>query len=98
MIVQDGQPWSSIRHGRRARSLLPGRRVRSVLIRKNDKVTAINAAIEVDLTGQVCADSMGATIWSGAAQARCRRGDDAAPRPLGGDRVRRAQLARPDTA
>ncbi|HEX7838636.1 MAG TPA: acetyl-CoA hydrolase/transferase C-terminal domain-containing protein [Kofleriaceae bacterium] len=35
------------------------------LIRKNDKMTAINAAIEVDLTGQVCADSMGSTIWSG---------------------------------
>jgi acyl-CoA hydrolase len=35
------------------------------LIRKNDKVTAINAAIEVDLTGQVCADSMGSAIWSG---------------------------------
>ena len=35
------------------------------LIRKNDKVTAINAAIEVDLTGQVCADSMGHAIWSG---------------------------------
>jgi len=35
------------------------------LIRKNDKVTAINSAIEVDLTGQVCADSMGAKIWSG---------------------------------
>jgi acyl-CoA hydrolase len=31
------------------------------LIRKNDKMTAI----EVDLTGQVCADSMGSTIWSG---------------------------------
>jgi acyl-CoA hydrolase len=35
------------------------------LIRKNPKVTAINSAIEVDLTGQVCADSIGATIWSG---------------------------------
>ncbi len=35
------------------------------LIRKNDKVTAINSAIEVDLTGQVCADSMGPAIWSG---------------------------------
>ena len=35
------------------------------LIRKNDKVTAINAAIEVDLTGQICADSMGPAIWSG---------------------------------
>jgi len=35
------------------------------LIRKNDKMIAINAAIEVDLTGQVCADSMGSLIWSG---------------------------------
>ncbi|HVV84425.1 MAG TPA: acetyl-CoA hydrolase/transferase C-terminal domain-containing protein [Kofleriaceae bacterium] len=35
------------------------------LIRKNDKVTAINSAIEIDLTGQVCADSMGHTIFSG---------------------------------
>jgi acyl-CoA hydrolase len=37
----------------------------TALIRKNDKVTAINSAIEVDLTGQVCADSMGHAIWSG---------------------------------
>jgi acyl-CoA hydrolase len=35
------------------------------LIRKNDKVVAINSAIEIDLTGQVCADSMGHTIFSG---------------------------------
>jgi 4-hydroxybutyrate CoA-transferase len=35
------------------------------LIRKNDKVTAINSAIEIDLTGQVCADSIGPTIFSG---------------------------------
>jgi 4-hydroxybutyrate CoA-transferase len=35
------------------------------LIRKNDKVTAINAAIEIDLTGQVCADSLGTAIFSG---------------------------------
>jgi 4-hydroxybutyrate CoA-transferase len=35
------------------------------LIRKNDKVTAINSALEVDLTGQVCADSIGHTIFSG---------------------------------
>ena len=35
------------------------------LIRKNPKVTAINSAIEVDLSGQVCADSIGATIFSG---------------------------------
>jgi acyl-CoA hydrolase len=35
------------------------------LIRKNDKATAINAAIEIDLTGQVCADSLGTMIFSG---------------------------------
>ena len=34
-------------------------------IRKNPKVTAINSAIEIDLTGQVCADSMGHRIYSG---------------------------------
>jgi 4-hydroxybutyrate CoA-transferase len=35
------------------------------LIRKNPKVTAINSAIEVDLSGQVCADSIGPAIFSG---------------------------------
>ena len=35
------------------------------LIRQNEKVTAINSAIEVDLTGQVCADSMGHAVHSG---------------------------------
>ncbi|NJL11962.1 MAG: acetyl-CoA hydrolase/transferase family protein [Microscillaceae bacterium] len=34
-------------------------------IRQNPKVTAINSAIEVDLTGQVCADSIGTSIYSG---------------------------------
>jgi acyl-CoA hydrolase len=34
-------------------------------IRKNPKVTAINSAIEIDLTGQVCADSIGGNIYSG---------------------------------
>ena len=37
----------------------------TALIRKNDKVTAINSALEIDLTGQVCADSLGHTIYSG---------------------------------
>jgi 4-hydroxybutyrate CoA-transferase len=32
---------------------------------KNPKVTAINSAIEVDLTGQICADSIGNKIISG---------------------------------
>ena len=35
------------------------------LIRKNPKMTAINSAVEVDLTGQVCADSIGYKIHSG---------------------------------
>jgi acyl-CoA hydrolase len=35
------------------------------LIRRNPRVTAINSAIEIDLTGQVCADSMGHRIYSG---------------------------------
>jgi len=35
------------------------------LIRVNPKVVAINSAIEVDLTGQVCADSIGHRIYSG---------------------------------
>jgi acyl-CoA hydrolase len=37
----------------------------TALIRKNDRVVAINSAIEIDLSGQVCADSMGHTIFSG---------------------------------
>ena len=35
------------------------------IIRRNDKVTAINSAIEVDLSGQVVADSIGFRIYSG---------------------------------
>ena len=35
------------------------------VIRQNPKVTAINSAIEVDLTGQICADSIGPRMFSG---------------------------------
>ena len=35
------------------------------IIRKNPRVTAINSAIEIDLTGQICADSIGHAIYSG---------------------------------
>ncbi|OJV19581.1 MAG: 4-hydroxybutyrate CoA-transferase [Bacteroidetes bacterium 41-46] len=35
------------------------------IIAKNPKVTAINSALQVDLTGQVCADSLGTTFYSG---------------------------------
>lgn len=34
-------------------------------IRRNPKMVAINSAIEVDLTGQVCADSIGSRMYSG---------------------------------
>ena len=36
------------------------------VIAQNDRMVAINSAIEVDLTGQVCADSIGPKLYSGA--------------------------------
>ncbi len=35
------------------------------VIAQNEHMTAINTALEVDLTGQVCADSIGASFYSG---------------------------------
>jgi 4-hydroxybutyrate CoA-transferase len=35
------------------------------VIAKNEKMISINSAIEVDLTGQVCADSIGPKLYSG---------------------------------
>ncbi|MFI3315803.1 MAG: acetyl-CoA hydrolase/transferase C-terminal domain-containing protein, partial [Rikenellaceae bacterium] len=35
------------------------------IIAKNDRVTAINSAIQIDITGQVCADSIGTKFYSG---------------------------------
>lgn len=37
----------------------------TAIIRRNPKVTAINSAIEIDLTGQVCADTIGTYQYSG---------------------------------
>jgi acyl-CoA hydrolase len=37
----------------------------TAVIRRNPKMVAINSAIEVDMTGQVCADSIGAKMYSG---------------------------------
>lgn len=37
----------------------------TAVIRRNPRFTAINSAIEVDLTGQVCADSIGTHMYSG---------------------------------
>jgi 4-hydroxybutyrate CoA-transferase len=36
-----------------------------ILAGRNDNLVAINSAIEIDLTGQVCADSIGTMIYSG---------------------------------
>lgn len=35
------------------------------IIAQNPKVTAINSALQIDLTGQVCADSLGTKFYSG---------------------------------
>ena len=35
------------------------------IIRQNPKMVAINSAIEIDVTGQVCADSIGTKLYSG---------------------------------
>jgi len=35
------------------------------IISRNDRMVAINSAIEVDLTGQVCSDSIGPRLYSG---------------------------------
>jgi len=35
------------------------------IIAKNDRMVSINSALQVDLTGQVCADSMGTYLYSG---------------------------------
>jgi 4-hydroxybutyrate CoA-transferase len=35
------------------------------IVAQNEKMVAVNSAIEVDLTGQVCSDSMGTSIYSG---------------------------------
>lgn len=35
------------------------------VIAQNDRMVAINSAIEVDLTGQICADSIGPKLYSG---------------------------------
>mgnify|MGYP000844153228 CR=1 FL=1 len=37
----------------------------TALIRKNDNAVAVNSALQIDLTGQVCADSIGHRIYSG---------------------------------
>ena len=62
------------------------------VIARNDKMVAINSAIEIDLTGQVCADSIGHKLYSGVGgQVDFLRG---AARSRGGKSV----IALPSTA
>ena len=37
----------------------------TAVIRRFKRTVAINSAIEIDLTGQVCADSIGSRMYSG---------------------------------
>ena len=39
------------------------------IISKNDNMVSINAALEIDLTGQICSESIGPLQWSGTAGA-----------------------------
>ena len=43
------------------------------VIRRNPKVVSINSAIELDLTGQICADSIGTLQYSAISSAKARR-------------------------
>ncbi|MDQ2809760.1 MAG: 4-hydroxybutyrate CoA-transferase [Chloroflexota bacterium] len=61
-------------------------------ISRNDKMVAINSALQIDLTGQVCADSLGSRFYSGVGgQADFMRG---AARSVGGKPI----IALPATA
>lgn len=52
----------------------------SEIIAKNHKMTAINSALQIDLTGQVCADSLGCEMYSGCGgQVDFIRGSAASP-------------------
>ena len=62
------------------------------IIAQNNKMVAINSSIEIDLTGQVCSDSMGRTNFSGiGGQVDFMRG---ASRSIGGVPI----IAMPSTA
>ncbi|HEX7591045.1 MAG TPA: acetyl-CoA hydrolase/transferase C-terminal domain-containing protein [Candidatus Limnocylindrales bacterium] len=73
------------------------------IIRKHRRMTAINSAIEVDLTGQVCADSIGTRMYSGvggqmdfmrgAALAEEGRAIIALPSTAAGDKFSRITIA-----
>lgn len=53
----------------------------TAIIRRHARMTAINSALEIDLTGQVCADSIGFEIYSGVGgQMDFMRGAALAPR------------------
>jgi hypothetical protein len=60
------EPWEDVVNPLLRTSLLtPLVLVPAFVIAQNDRMVAINSAIEVDLTGQVCADSIGPRFYSG---------------------------------
>ena len=60
----------------------------TAIIRRNARMVAINSAIEVDLTGQVCADSIGTRLFSGVGgQMDFMRGAALSPRRQGDHRA-----------
>ena len=73
------------------------------VIRRNDTVAAINSALDIDLSGQVVADSIGFSIYSGiggqvdfmrgAARSRNGRPVIALPSTAAGGRVSRITAA-----
>lgn len=65
---------------------------RTSIIRRNDNVAEINSALQVNITGQVCADSIGTHIYSGVG------GQMDFIRGAGLSKGRKAVIALPSTA
>ncbi|MDP1676949.1 MAG: acetyl-CoA hydrolase/transferase C-terminal domain-containing protein [Bacteroidota bacterium] len=57
--------YEFVHHNKRIKLLPSDATNNPFLISQNDKMISINSAIEVDLSGQVCSDSIGTQIYSG---------------------------------
>jgi len=72
------------------------------IVSQNENLVAINSAIEIDLTGQVCSDSIGPYIYSGfggqldfiRGAARSKGGRPIIALPSTADRGRASRIAR----
>ena len=62
------------------------------VIAENDRMVSINSAIEIDLTGQVCSDSIGSRLYRGVGgQVDFRSGHHTQSRALCSDRTWRGR-------